>query len=501
MARFNALYILPSGSGEYHANRYRVYFRPNQQGMTVADLNNEFMRSFTSIFNGSVSGGTTNVAEVTRRGDLSWEGEAPLQFTLDAVFADAIDVPDVRDDWVGITWKEAGRGFAAQTLQLEQSTGRQVGVAVMGITLGGLLGGIPGAVLGTLVLDEADEELMLSHFLAGRRSWVIGDAYDDAAGEYLEEPPTAHGQVFYLETGAVERFSTWFYHVWPTATLAGLMAPGGDMRSAIDIVWKNLLENYLDFKGSSISVVPTSQINLTAPSPDWVPLGSEGVVHTWESFDGWRDVRNKAWTAEMLDLHPGLEMQFPRPVQAPVDAALCWSRGRTYFFKGSRYWRYDLNNDHTDWNYPKSISRHWPGLPDDLDAAIDWDNGKTYFFKGSQYWRWTKDEGLDSGYPKLIADEWPGIPNDIDAIFDHNDGRVYFFKGNQYWRWTKGSESADSGYPKLIADEWPSGLPSIDAGIRTGLHRVYAFAGDRYWRWDIDDELDSGYPKNIRDHW
>lgn len=503
MARFNTLYITSEGSGEYHANRYRVYFRPNREGMTVEALNNEFMDEFTSIFNGSVSGGTTNVAEVRSRGDLSWEGEAPLQFTLDAVLADTIDVPDVRDDWVGIVWKRRGRGFAAQTLELQQSVTREVAIYTTGITLGGLLGGLPGAIIGGFALDEADEELMLSHFLAGRRSWVIGDAFDDEEGGYLSEPPTAHGQVFYLETGAIERFSTWFYSGWGTSVLANLMAPGGDMRTAIDTVWKNLLQNYLDFKGSSITVVPTSEINLSRPSPDWDTLGSEGVIFMWQSFDGFRGLRNRGWTTEMIRLHPALGWQIPQRISDDIDAAMSWSSERTYFFKGNKYWRYNMDEDRVDWGYPKRISEHWPGLPNDLDAAINWGNGKTYFFKGDQYWRWTNDDGLDSGYPKSISAEWPGLPNDIDAIADRLGGRCYFFKGNQYWRWQDGAERADEGYPKLIADEWPSGLPErFDAAIRTGMFTTYAFSGGQYWRWSMgSDDLDDGYPNDIKDYW
>ena len=72
--------------------------------------------------------------------------------------------------------------------------------------------------------------------------------------------------------------------------------------------------------------------------------------------------------------------------------------------------------------FPKPISDL--GLPDDLDAALPWGyTGKTYFFKGDQYYRYDEyDKKVDPGYPKLISKNWKGVPNNISAAFRFNNG-------------------------------------------------------------------------------
>lgn len=42
---------------------------------------------------------------------------------------------------------------------------------------------------------------------------------------------------------------------------------------------------------------------------------------------------------------------------------------------------YLLNNHGIAEGYPKEISHDWKGLEGPLDSALHWDNGFTYFFK------------------------------------------------------------------------------------------------------------------------
>ena len=60
-----------------------------------------------------------------------------------------------------------------------------------------------------------------------------------------------------------------------------------------------------------------------------------------------------------------------------------------------------------DHGYPRPIRGAWNGVPDNLDAAMQWKNGKSYFFKGIRYY------GLDdhtltvpSIYPRRISTYW-----------------------------------------------------------------------------------------------
>ena len=71
----------------------------------------------------------------------------------------------------------------------------------------------------------------------------------------------------------------------------------------------------------------------------------------------------------------------------------------TYAFSGSRYWL--LTDTAIAPGYPRATAADWDGLPGDLDAAFTWTNGKTYFFKGDKYWRFSQIGKMDRGYPKV----------------------------------------------------------------------------------------------------
>ena len=51
--------------------------------------------------------------------------------------------------------------------------------------------------------------------------------------------------------------------------------------------------------------------------------------------------------------------------------------------------------------------------------------GKTYFFKGDLYWRYDEfEKQVDGGYPKRVADNWdPAVPSNMDTAFRYIDGR------------------------------------------------------------------------------
>lgn len=117
-----------------------------------------------------------------------------------------------------------------------------------------------------------------------------------------------------------------------------------------------------------------------------------------------------------------------------IDAAFTYKNGKTYFFQGSKYWRY--SGRQMDGDYPKDISDGFTGIPDNIDAALVWGgNGKIYFYKGTKFWRFDplKRPPVKSTYPKLLSN-WEGVPNSIDAALQYTNGYTYFFKGNQYFR-------------------------------------------------------------------
>jgi hypothetical protein len=216
---------------------------------------------------------------------------------------------------------------------------------------------------------------------------------------------------------------------------------------------------------------------------------------------------------------PGMNLDFYKG----IDAAL-WSESnqRIYFFKGSKYYRINPNNDwKADAGYPKDIAGNWPGLPASFTSGIDaafWAHttNKVYMFKGSQYVRIDPNNGwqMEAGYPKPIAGNWPGFPADfaggVDAaMWTKKNDRIYFFKGDQYIRVNPSGWAVEAGYPKPIKDNWP-GLPDnynegIDAALWSDTNkRVYLFKKGTFWegtyvRINPDDgwKMEADYPKPI----
>ena len=114
---------------------------------------------------------------------------------------------------------------------------------------------------------------------------------------------------------------------------------------------------------------------------------------------------------------------------------------KAYFFKGSKYNRYDFKKNALD-NKELAISRFWKGVPNDIDAVTNHPNGKIYFFRGNTYYRYDpKLKKVDK--TALISKNWKGVPNDVAAAFLHKNGKIYFFKGNKYYRYSITSAKVD----------------------------------------------------------
>lgn len=81
----------------------------------------------------------------------------------------------------------------------------------------------------------------------------------------------------------------------------------------------------------------------------------------------------------------------------------------------------------------------------------------TYFFKGTKYWRFNEATGkLASRYMERIRGDWRKVKN-IDAATTWINKKVYIFKGEYYYRLksiTNGNISVDRRYPQRIAKRW-----------------------------------------------
>ncbi|XP_068173413.1 vitronectin a isoform X1 [Antennarius striatus] len=121
----------------------------------------------------------------------------------------------------------------------------------------------------------------------------------------------------------------------------------------------------------------------------------------------------------------------------PFDSFMQLKNGSIYAFRGDYF--FELDQKSVLPGYPKLIKDVW-GISGPIDAAFTRVNcqGKTYIFKGNKYWRF--DNGvLDDDYPRNINVGFDKIPDHVDAAFalpapSHNGKeKVYFFKGEQYY--------------------------------------------------------------------
>ncbi|XP_041038242.1 matrix metalloproteinase-17-like [Carcharodon carcharias] len=122
------------------------------------------------------------------------------------------------------------------------------------------------------------------------------------------------------------------------------------------------------------------------------------------------------------------------------------------FFIGNRYWVF--SNTIVDPGYPRYISDF--GLPvESIDAAFVWPhNGRTYFFKGDNFWRYDEQgRKMDAGYPKKLS-LWKGVEAKLDGVMGWSDGFTYFFKEQRYWKMRGGAVEVVSPAAHSTHRDW-----------------------------------------------
>ncbi|XP_029988137.1 proteoglycan 4b isoform X2 [Sphaeramia orbicularis] len=114
----------------------------------------------------------------------------------------------------------------------------------------------------------------------------------------------------------------------------------------------------------------------------------------------------------------------------PVSAVTTLRNGTVVVFRGHFFWFLDRNRVPGP---ARGITEAW-GVPSPIDTVFTRCNcqGKTYIFKGPRYWRFEND-ALDPGYPKVVETGFDGLRGHITAALSvpqHKRRResVYFFK-------------------------------------------------------------------------
>uniref|UniRef100_A0A1B6E667 Peptidase metallopeptidase domain-containing protein n=1 Tax=Clastoptera arizonana TaxID=38151 RepID=A0A1B6E667_9HEMI len=212
------------------------------------------------------------------------------------------------------------------------------------------------------------------------------------------------------------------------------------------------------------------------PKKPYVPLGIPDTCDT--SYDAIAVIRGETfifkdkylWRIGDKGLHPGypvLIKYFWRGLPSNlthIDAVYERSDRKIVFFIGNEY--FVLHGTTLMGGYPKPITNL--GLPeslDHIDAAMVWGhNGKTYFFSGTMFWRFDEEVGhVELDYPRDMA-IWGGVGYYIDTAFQWKNGKTYFFKGKGFWQFKDINMKVENPRQTLSAPFW-MGCPKTDKSV------------------------------------
>ncbi|MBN3324945.1 MMP20 protein, partial [Atractosteus spatula] len=125
------------------------------------------------------------------------------------------------------------------------------------------------------------------------------------------------------------------------------------------------------------------------------------------------------WMMNWNSFREGLISSLLPSIGSPVDAAYDIPAKRvTYLFTGPKFWIVQQLNMKS---YSGSIyDIGFPTEVKQVDAAVHVkEYGKTYFFVGERYYRFDETRSrMDPGFPRRIRTDWPGIGSKIDAAFE-----------------------------------------------------------------------------------
>ena len=115
-----------------------------------------------------------------------------------------------------------------------------------------------------------------------------------------------------------------------------------------------------------------------------------------------------------------------------IDAAFVWpGNNQLYIFRDQQYWRFQKNPGtnvyRLDYGYPRLITSAWRKVPAYINSVFAWKNGKTYFFKGDKYYRLNdRIVQVASGYPRSVTQDWSSCPAGLRGSVSGSAQRLSF---------------------------------------------------------------------------
>jgi hypothetical protein len=325
---FSELKINRDGTGKYHVNQFRIYFYP--AGVQKKDLVRKMYVDFPRIFSGNTpyseigswwkrwgkgyeaknipTGGLVKNGAVAKFDGGQYTKGPIIKFVFDQkALWGAVDILDFHDDWVGVVWSDESKGFAVQTLR---------NVALVRTAALASLGPVGAAGLGFETIND-------DHFLAGRRSWIIGTDPPALRSTYkmtLLEKKNEYvcAPLFYFETAAIERYSGMVYRLMGEHSFGGGKYDRGNegvglfpnFRSSIRHLWSVLLTNYVLANGFTMATASTPLYDGFGNDWDIIPILEDFKVFARESiFDSPEICLANGWVKDIVSRHPSLGEQ------------------------------------------------------------------------------------------------------------------------------------------------------------------------------------------------
>ncbi|KAI2651074.1 Vitronectin [Labeo rohita] len=227
---------------------------------------------------------------------------------------------------------------------------------------------------------------------------------------------------------------------------------------------------------SNVTATTALPLTTTGSSPlsSTVPPDPDAVTCSGRTFDAFMQLKNGSIYAFRGDYFFELDDRSVMPgypklikdvwgISGPIDAAFTRinCQGKTYIFKGNKYWRFD--GDVLDEDYPRDISVGFEKIPDDIDAAFaipapgHHGREKYYQYEFKHQPSHEECDRMTKSSPSVAFTRYTNLYCDLDNLF------AMLFQGIQHH---KG--------PRFISKDWIGIKPPIDAAM---VGRLYVSPG------------------------